>query len=730
VATGFWNPFGICTDIFGRVFAVDNDPDAMPPCRMVQVVEGGDYGYQYRYGRSGRHPFDSWDGQLPGTLPMTSGVGEAPCQVLSYESDGLPRAYLGSLLVASWADHRVERYEVKERGASVAAERKPFVQGGGNFRPVGIAVAPDGSLFVSDWVRADYTLHGKGAVWHIHERDRRTPDRPQDPRRALASRHRPLREAAARRLATGAGRDFLREQLQSPDVRVRAAGLTALVDAGDTKLDLKSFAEAEAVVPLRALAVRALAGRGADARRFLKADQPAAVRMEAVRSLRDRADLPRLCGLLTDPDHFLQSAAVQQLARCPELLDAAGAPKPADPALRVGLLLAWRASGRPAGVRRVGDFLADPDEGVRFLAAKWVADQKLAAYRRQIAEALKDRRLTVRLFLAYATALARLDGQGVSESEMAGYFFARLRDKGSPASVRVLALQSIPPSYKKLTPDLLAGLLAGGDPTLQLEAARALGESPSPGRIPVLRKAAIDGRLGDAVRAQALLGLSGQAQDLLDNLLGFARGDDAVLRDEALRALLQTRLSPAQRADLEAVARRHAEAAPLVARVLGRPFTKGRPPAADTAAWMKRLDGPADVAAGRRVFFHPKLAGCYRCHRAEGRGQVVGPDLGATGRNERRYLVESLLQPSAVVAPHYQTWLVETADGKVRTGLLVGTNLDDYTYLDGKGELFHVNTRNVVESRPVPQSLMPDGLADLLTDQELRDLFAYLGSLR
>ena len=40
VATGFWNPFGICRDIYGRTFCVDNDPDQAPPCRMVHVVEG------------------------------------------------------------------------------------------------------------------------------------------------------------------------------------------------------------------------------------------------------------------------------------------------------------------------------------------------------------------------------------------------------------------------------------------------------------------------------------------------------------------------------------------------------------------------------------------------------------------------------------------------------------------------------------------------------------------
>ena len=73
---------------------------------------------------------------------------------------------------------------------------------------------------------------------------------------------------------------------------------------------------------------------------------------------------------------------------------------------------------------------------------------------------------------------------------------------------------------------------------------------------------------------------------------------------------------------------------------------------------------------------------------------------------------------------------IETADGKVRTGMLVRTVLDEYTYLDEKGGLFKLNTRKIVDSRSVPISIMPDGLADLLTDQELRDLFAYLGSRR
>jgi putative membrane-bound dehydrogenase-like protein len=728
VATGFWNPFGICTDIFGRVFAVDNDPDAMPPCRLLHVVEGGDYGYQYRYGRSGRHPFQSWDGQIPGTLPMASGVGEAPCQVLSYESDGLPDEYRGRLLVASWADHRVECYDLKERGASVKAEPRPFlIQGGNDFRPVGVAVAPDGSLFISDWVKADYNLHGKGAIWHVRLRQANEVERPANPRRGVFSLHRPLREAAARRLAAEDGRDFLREHLALPDVRTRAACLTALVDAGDTNLDIAGFASREPVIPLRALAVRTLADRQGKVWPFLKAGQPPAVRLEAICSL---TKSPALFKLLGDSDPFLRHAAVQYLARSTELLDDIRPGAIEDPKQRLGLLLAWRCSRRTAAAKLLANFLADPDEDVRFLAAKWIADQKLAEYRPQLVKALKDRRLNVRLFFAYSAALARLDGKDANEAQMADYFFDRLQDKESPTALRVLALQNIPPSYKKLTPELLAGLIEHGEPALQLEAARALSDSADPKRKTLLLRVIRNAKLDDNVRAQGILGLAGAGQELQADLLSLATADRPLLRDEAFRALLQTKLSPSQSAGLEKVGRSHPEAAPLVARVLGKPFAKGRPPATDLEAWERRLEGPADAAAGRRIFFHPKLANCYRCHKAEGRGQEVGPDLSTVGRNPRRHIVESILQPSALVAPYYQTWQVETKDGKVRTGLLTRTYLDDYTYLDAKGDFFRVKTGDVVETLPVPQSIMPDGLADLLTDQELRDLMAYLTERR
>src|SRR5262249_4285284 len=248
---------------------VDNDPDASPPCRLVHVVEGGDYGVQFRYGRAGRHPFQAGNGELPGTLPHAAGTGQAPWGVGSYASDGLPEEYRCSFLIPTWADHRVERYIPRPHGASFAADRKPFIQGGKEFRPSGLAVAPDGSLFVTDWVSESYELHGKGAVWHVRWKDAKPAPRPADSKKALLSPHRPAREAAARALAKeDAVRPWLREQLSSDNVRVRAAALTALIDSGDKDLDLARIARTDAEVGIREMAIRALVARGADTLAF------------------------------------------------------------------------------------------------------------------------------------------------------------------------------------------------------------------------------------------------------------------------------------------------------------------------------------------------------------------------------------------------------------------------------------------------------------------------------
>jgi putative membrane-bound dehydrogenase-like protein len=729
VATGFWNPFGSGRDIFGRLFVVDNDPDASPPCRLLHVVEGGDYGFQFRYGRAGRHPFQAWNGELPGTLPMVAGTGESPCEVISYESDGLPAEYRGELLVPAWADHRVERYTLKPRGASFTAERKPFIQGTKDFYPSGLAVAPDGSLFLTDWGSRSYELHGKGAVWQVKWKDAKPAPRPKDPKEALLSADRKTREAAARELAKDRlGLNHVESLLDSRDVRLLATALATLIDADHLNAPVLEFFASNKKYDLgiRELAARSFVGRGVTTAGLAAADMPGGVRAEAIRGLGGDPAGPSLLNLLADADPFLRHAAVRRAGGDARPLKQIAIGSVADPRQRVGLLLAYRTAGERDGLAH---FLKDADLDVRLLAVKWVSDEKLVAFRPQVAEMMKQPNLDPRSYVALATTLARLDDKPVNEDSLAGYFLERLADKSATPTARLMALRAIPANHNRLKLDQLTELLKQDDAALRVEVLRALKDRGDPKAAPVVLTLAKDAKQPAALRAQALVTLSAMNATPADLLIELVGGPDAALRQEALRALVGAKLTAKQQEDVvAAVVKSKDDLDQSLARVFAKPLNANRPMATDTAAWLARLDGPADPEAGRRVLEHSKLAACSKCHQVDGRGANVGPDLSLIGRTDRKWIVESILQPTAVVAPHYQAWTIQTTDERTRTGLLVHTQLDESTYLDDKGNRFKVTANELLDVKAARVSIMPEKLLDTLTDQEIRDLVAYLAS--
>jgi hypothetical protein len=125
-------------------------------------------------------------------------------------------------------------------------------------------------------------------------------------------------------------------------------------------------------------------------------------------------------------------------------------------------------------------FLKDPDPDVRFLAVKWVADEKLAAFRPQIEAMLKEPNLDPRGFMALATALARIDGRPVSDDGLAEYFIARLADKDAPLPAKLMALKAVPATHAKLKTEQLTGLLSVEEPAFRIEVLRALKDRADP----------------------------------------------------------------------------------------------------------------------------------------------------------------------------------------------------------------------------------------------------------
>ena len=180
VATGFWNPFDLKFDRSGRLLLVDNDPDARGPNRLVHVVSGGDYGYKSMYGGSGNHPFQGWDGTLPGTLPYIAGTGEAPSGLIDCRRSDLPLEYKKSILATIWNENSIERFEIEEGAGTVHLKKKSLLMTGPkDFRPVAIDCDQRGNIFVTDWVLVNYPNHGRGRIWRISNPNEKRKLKPQ-----------------------------------------------------------------------------------------------------------------------------------------------------------------------------------------------------------------------------------------------------------------------------------------------------------------------------------------------------------------------------------------------------------------------------------------------------------------------------------------------------------------------------------------------------------------------
>lgn len=754
IATGFWNPFHLGFDAFGRLFTVDNDPDSRPPCRFIHVVLGGDYGYRFRNGRRGTNPFTAWNGELPGTLPMAGGTGEAPSGLLVYESTQWPADYRGDAIVTSWGDHRIDRFRLRPRGASFAADSTPIVVGGDQFRPVGVAAAPDGSLYFSDWVDKSYQLHGKGRVWRLAAVE--ANQKPESNNKSasnqeweeLVSLDRERRETAARRqLERGAEGVARLIQLiaahpakEGRDSRIRSTALEALASAKErlepeTLGHLVEQFRADPVADLRAFALELL-GDSQGLRGALLQDSSPLVRAAALRvppTNPNAAELVRLWQAQRDSDPFVRQAAAETLARIGlgDVDDQWRARVDASERLAFSLL-ARRLLG-VEGQKLIPRMLEDSDPAVRFVAVQWIGEEGLTTYRQQLTETLRTRADSRLLFESCLAALERLDGVNRKPTdEVPGeqYVLRLLVDEKTPVEVRRRALRTLRPEHPGLTLEILRKQLASEDAALRLEAIRSLRDHPSPEKVELLLELSGDVARSERERAEAVMGLdpdnSNHPQARV-RLLELAERGNGVLAIEALRSLRHASLVDAEWQRLSDVSKSKSMA---WRELLERART---PRAVDAAAgktddWLARLEGEADPEAGERIFFHPRATGCYRCHELDGRGAGIGPELTRATRSlEKRRLVESLVEPSREVAPQFVPWSIETHAGEVFTGLLFAEEVDGtQRYIDSSARVRRVKPAEIERRQPLERSIMPDGLPDLLTVQEFRDLVAFL----
>jgi putative heme-binding domain-containing protein len=134
-----------------------------------------------------------------------------------------------------------------------------------------------------------------------------------------------------------------------------------------------------------------------------------------------------------------------------------------------------------------------------------------------------------------------------------------------------------------------------------------------------------------------------------------------------------------------------------------------------------------DVEAGQVVF----KKHCMACHQLYGLGRSVGPDLTTSNRQDRDFLLASLVDPSGYIRPEYISLMIQTSDGQVHTGLPLVRDtsiIELATFTENEVRKVRIATSDIELIKESPVSMMPADLYKQLTPHELRDLFAFLQS--
>jgi putative heme-binding domain-containing protein len=140
------------------------------------------------------------------------------------------------------------------------------------------------------------------------------------------------------------------------------------------------------------------------------------------------------------------------------------------------------------------------------------------------------------------------------------------------------------------------------------------------------------------------------------------------------------------------------------------------------------IQSKGDAARGEAIFRRADTA-CLRCHSIAGCGGTLAPDLSSAGSAPVDYLIDSILLPSKAIKEGYHALIVETKDGDQLTGIKVRQTDRDLILRDAVQDEVVVPLDTIKGKPREAGSMMPAGLADPLTLQELVDLVRFLSEL-
>ncbi len=516
--------------------------------------------------------------------------------------------------------------------------------------------------------------------------------------------------------------------LKDGEARVRFFAAQGLARVGDKKdvpavLDmLRDNADKDGY--LRHAGVMALVGSGAKDAWMAAADDPSpAVRMGVLLALR-RTEDPDVARFLNDADPLLVVEAARAIndvpidAAMPQLAALAPRPELSDP-LGFRVLNANFRLGGKENAEAVAAFAsrADASETLRIEALRELADWTKPSGRDRVMGVWRplDPRPAERAADAFRAQLGAIFSgpdkvrQAAVETavklgvkEVGPVLAETAADGKRPARSRVEALRALGALKDSHLDAAVKAALDDAAPTMRAEGRRLLARKDPAAALPMLEKAVDSGEIVERQEAYAVLG------DLK------AQGVDDLLAKQ-MDKLLEKKLAPEVTLDLlEAAGRRPAKD---VKERLAR-YESARPKGDALAAYREAEFG-GDAENGRRIFFYKNETTCLRCHKVNGEGGEVGPELKGIGAKQNRdYILESIVDPNKQIAKGYESVLLILNNGQTRTGVLKGEDAKEIRLMTAEGKLVMVAKADVDERHP-GKSAMPEDIIKKLSKSEL-----------
>lgn len=307
---------------------------------------------------------------------------------------------------------------------------------------------------------------------------------------------------------------------------------------------------------------------------------------------------------------------------------------------------------------------------------------------------------------------ARLAGKhGIKE---VGPFLRDLvRDGKRPTSVRVESLKALA-SLKDAEWEAVAeASLRGGEPRLRHQARALLLPNMKPDD--AVKQLAEVLEHGEVVEKQGAFALLADVK--------ATAADDMLLR--SLDQLLKNKVPVAVQLDLlEAAQRRATPALKEKLAAYDAAIPKG-----DTVLPYRAALAGGDAENGGNIFYNKTELSCVRCHKVQGTGGDVGPDLtGISKKFPRPYLLEALVDPNRQIAKGYETVVLTLTNGQVKSGILKTEDAKEVRLMNADGQIIVVPKADIDE-RSRGKSAMPDDLIKKMSRRELRDLIEFLAGL-